>query len=328
MKRKKVLFACLLIAFISFVIALYFYFNSTALQSGILYYCSDGTAYSYNVKTRMSKRVSVNGYDNVEWYYPEEKGYIACVNNDEEGSNTAIIKDGDVIYNTDSPLSHFAKKGDFVFFTADDYYLNAVNIKTKKSYSVSGSVYYGYSFAGNYLYFSERNPESPDTPAEIKVVDCSDISLNSKVIDKGFIIKTAEDRLYYKKESSVYSYDFISGKSALSKSVDEAEDSYEYRYLGALNTDKSDFTIHLKQKVIFDKNANYYDYETGLMRGVYLPTKEHLQVLPKLEIKDNKGRLYIFVKRLDYSVERYSVTAYVNNGKIYYVNPTCLNWIY
>lgn len=326
--KQKILIKCFIILIpLIFIVLIAFHFeNTTSVKEGTFYYCTNGSAYTYNVKTKIKKEVKIKGYDKVSWYYPEKDGYIAYVCNDED--NAAIIRNGEVIIKVDSYLTHLTKNGDYVFYIKNDYHLNAVNIKTRKNFTVSKSVYYGYSFVGNYLYFSEQNPNKTNSNAAIKTANCSNNELNVVTIDNGILYNNSENKLIYSKGKQFYLYDFDLNKSVVIKDAPKVDDNYNCRFIGSMNIGLDSYTIYLKQKILFSKNVDYYNYENDLMKGVFLPTKEHLQIFPRLEIKGENGRLIIPVKRLDSSAERYSVTAYENNGELYYVNQTRLKWIY
>lgn len=331
-KKTKTIIFLVPLCIVLLTVAMYFITNTSSLKEGIIYYsCSDNTfsnVYEYNIKTRTSKKVKVDGYDSIIAYYPLKGGYIAAVRNSEDDSKTpeAIIYNGEVL-KKEYGIENMTVYGDYIFYIRTyDGFLVAINKETKEYTEISDKVKYGYAFQDNYLYYNERIAENPNQETAIIYVDCNSKILTKKTADSGIVCRNTDNQLIYLKGGKYFSYDFEAERPYQLESPELISDNYQKRYLGKLNVDEKSYTLYCNQKVIYssDTYKDYYEYENELMRGVFLPTKQHYRIFSRLNIADDNGTLIIPVKNAD----RVHILAYENGGNVFYAEQPCTYCIY
>ena len=328
-KKKRLLigtsvFIILAVCFTGFIIS-----NTSSLREGKIYYylgnLSPTSAYEFNVRTRISKKIKLEGYDTVLYYIPLKDGYIAAARNENSGdSSTSIIYNGKTI--SKEPLDNLSVKDNYIVYINSEYALVAVNVKSNERFVLLEDIRYGYAFVDDYLYFSGRDPESPNKETDIYVVDCSKETLKKTVVDKGIIFRNTKNALVYSKEGDLYEYNFEKMQAKKTVDYNFESDSYNRRYLGYLKTKDKYYSIHFNQLVIYPKSANgdYESYEQYLLKGGPVFDFDEFCLFSRFKISDEKGSLFIPVK----NAKRVNIVAYENDGEIYFSEQPCTYWIY
>ncbi len=330
MKKKLAIFFLIILVILVPFITISLLLNNTSINCGKIYYtCADlsyTNVYEYNVKTKVSRKITIDGYTNVISYIPINNGYIAIgLSENRELKPYDIIVNGEILINEDYVRNVTYKNG-CLFYIRDDGYLVCINIKTRQYSEITDKIKYGYSFVDDFLYYCERDPDCPNNETNIFYIDTSRENVEKVFIDKGVINKNTDNELVYLKKGAIYVYDFAKQKPVKHENYEFEYDDYKCRYLGHLKCDSSNFIIHLKQFVIYNSVIydDYYEYESELMRGIFLPSKQHIRLFSRIEIRDSKHRLLIPIKNAD----RVNIIAYKNSDEIIYVEQPCIYWIY
>ena len=334
--RKEVFFVfktlgLIILIIVSFLALLFIIPNNTNINSGKLYYCCSeytSTAYEYNIKTRLSKKVRVKGYDSVLFYTPVDCGYVAIVykNNSQDDRKYDIICNENVLVKENYVKNATYNNGYLFYIREDDNYLIRLNIKTKKCVEITDKIKYGYFFIGDFLLYSERDPKKHDIEADIVCIDYTKDEIDKQIIDQGIVFRNTNNALVYLKNGRTYLYDFDNNIPMVIEEYQFEEDSFQRRYLGKIGLNNSSYTINLKQLVLYDNKVydDYYEYESWLMKGTIMPSREHLRLFSRIEIRQGEKRLIIPVK----NCEGVNVISLKNEDKIVYNNQPCTYWIY
>lgn len=294
--------------------------NTTSLKEGKIYYTDKFNAYCYDIKSKVNDKIKIKGYRNVNFYLPVDDGYIAVVDNNKDDTDEL---DDILLYNDEVLISKefiydVSLVGNYIFYCTGDLHLYAFNLQTQKEYKIIEYNRLGYSHAGNYVYYSERDEDSFYDDTEIYAIDCTADEIKPIVVDIGIICRNTDNALIYTKGGRYYHYDFERMEPVKTDPEILKNDKYRKKYLGSISVDKTSFVIHLLKPKMYDPVYNddtEYIYRT--LRGEYYGVIDDFRGCIKISGSD--GSLYIPTSKSN----AVTVEAIECNNKIYYPHKAC-----
>ena len=284
-KTFKILFASIFFLILLTVLTVFFYnrwYNNDVVSQGKLFFDLDDQSYSYDFETDEKRAIQVEGYKEISNYTPFENGFCAVgYKNIEPGGE--LLK-GDIICKKDGVVTVFDNEfkssnlnliNDNIVFTTGDENLIAINVFTRKRFTVDEGVYNYLVFGSDVCYFV-ADYEHDDTSV---IFITNDLKSKTK-IGNGNLKCFSENSFIYENDKGTYEYSLKTKKSV---PVNSYKKNKYKEYVGEF--EKTDISVYSYTYYFGDENSyelDYYPegpYRYVFFRGIVLKKNNKNQLI-------------------------------------------------